>query len=131
MIPTEFPEQNIIWAKDQSEYLPLPAITDDTYTVTCWALSWRERLRMLWFGRLWLVQRLAVSAALPKYCIVRRVKCPPIGRQARTRTGCRRVWPLAQPGLQERTTSTPRPTATEDVHVDQRKCFKTPVPSPV
>lgn len=56
MKPTEFPEQNRVWAKDQPPYLPLPAYSDGEQTVTCWALSWADRLRMLLTGRLWLSQ---------------------------------------------------------------------------
>lgn len=56
MKPTPFPEQNIVWAEDQPEYLPLPAYTDERYTVSCWALTWRERVQLLFTGRLWLLQ---------------------------------------------------------------------------
>lgn len=56
MQPIEFPEQTTVWGKNQPEYLPLPAYTDDKQTVTCWALTWRERLKILFTGRLWLRQ---------------------------------------------------------------------------
>ena len=56
MTPVEFPEQNTTFAKDQPEYLPLPAFTDGTHVVSCWRLTWRERLRLLFGGRLWLMQ---------------------------------------------------------------------------
>ena len=56
MIPIEFPEQTIVWAKNQPPYLPLPAYTNERETISCWALSWRERFRVLWTGRLWLRQ---------------------------------------------------------------------------
>lgn len=56
MKPIAFPEQNIVWAKDQKEYLPLPAYTDTTQTISCWSFSWRERLSVLLRGRLWLRQ---------------------------------------------------------------------------
>ena len=56
MTPIEFPEQTIVWAKDQPEYQPLPAYTDERQTISCWALTWRERIRVLWTGRLWLRQ---------------------------------------------------------------------------
>ncbi|MEE9471424.1 MAG: hypothetical protein V3W32_06850 [Gemmatimonadota bacterium] len=57
MKPTSFPEVNVIFAKDQAEYLNLPAWRsdgDDGETVTCWELTWRERLRLLLTGRLWI-----------------------------------------------------------------------------
>ena len=56
MTPIEFPEQTIVWAKNQPPYLPLPAYTDTRETISCWRLTWRERLRVLWTGQLWLRQ---------------------------------------------------------------------------
>ena len=56
MIPIEFPEQTIVWAKDQPPYLPLPAYTDDEQTISCWRLTWRERFMVLVKGQLWLRQ---------------------------------------------------------------------------
>lgn len=57
MRPIEFPQQNRVWAKDQPEYNPLPAYTDHERTISCWHLTWRERFRVLFGGRLWLSQR--------------------------------------------------------------------------
>ncbi|MPR36602.1 hypothetical protein [Salmonirosea aquatica] len=57
MKPVEFPEQNQIIAKDQPEYKPLPAhIAQNPQgeIITCWKLSFRERLSLLFSGRLWL-----------------------------------------------------------------------------
>jgi hypothetical protein len=55
--PVEFPEQTVVFAKDQPEYLPLPAhcYRNDPQgrVVFCWSLSWRERFRILFTGRLW------------------------------------------------------------------------------
>lgn len=56
MKPVEFPEHNVVFAKDQPEYLPLPAFTDERHCVSCWSLTWRERLALLFTGRLWLTQ---------------------------------------------------------------------------
>jgi hypothetical protein len=56
MTPIEFPQQTIVWAKNQPPYLPLPAYTDDRETISCWQLTWRERLKVLCFGCLWLRQ---------------------------------------------------------------------------
>lgn len=53
----EFPEQTVVIAKDQPQYLPLPAhrFADDPQgrIAFCWAMSWRERLRCLFTGKLW------------------------------------------------------------------------------
>jgi hypothetical protein len=44
MKPTEFLEQNCVYAKDQPEYLPLPVHrTEDGMVISCWALTWRGR----------------------------------------------------------------------------------------
>ena len=56
MRPIEFPEQNIVFAKDQPEYLPLPAFRNDSpqgEVISCWELSLTERLRILFTGKLW------------------------------------------------------------------------------
>ncbi len=57
MTPVRFPEANVTLAKDQPEYLPLPAHrAPDGLVVSCWRLGWRERLKLLLTGRLWLLQ---------------------------------------------------------------------------
>ena len=56
MNPVEFPQQTIVWAKNQPPYLPLPAYTDDKQTISCWSLTLKERIKVLLFGRLWLRQ---------------------------------------------------------------------------
>ena len=56
MTPIKFPEANVTFAKDQSEYQPLPAFKSDTQqgeVVSCWQLSLKERLRLLFTGKLW------------------------------------------------------------------------------
>jgi hypothetical protein len=56
MKPIDFPEVTVTWAKDQPPYLPLPAYTDDEQTITCWRLTFWERLRIALSGKLWLMQ---------------------------------------------------------------------------
>jgi len=56
MIPTTFPEMNKLWAADQKPYLPLPSYSDGRETISCWHLTWRERLYLLLTGKLWLRQ---------------------------------------------------------------------------
>lgn len=57
MYLTDFPGRNVIFAAHQPEYLPLPAYkvpNDPTgRIVCCWKLSWRERLKVLFGGRVW------------------------------------------------------------------------------
>jgi hypothetical protein len=44
-----------VYAKDQPQYLPLPARVDpEGAVVTCWKLTWRERLTLLLRGTLFL-----------------------------------------------------------------------------
>lgn len=58
MEPVNFKEANITFAKNQPEYLPLPAFYDrnDPHgtVVSCWRLTWRERLIALVRGRVYL-----------------------------------------------------------------------------
>jgi hypothetical protein len=55
--PIEFKEMNCLLAKDQPQYLQLPAHKSEDGTVTsCWKLTWLDRLRVCLFGRLWLQQ---------------------------------------------------------------------------
>lgn len=54
MNPVSFPEQNILFARDQAQYHPLSAHRDaDGRSTSCWHLSWRERVRVLFTGRVW------------------------------------------------------------------------------
>jgi len=56
MKPIEFKEQNVIYAKDQPEYLPLPAFKNDSSygeVISCWKLSFKERIILLFTGKLW------------------------------------------------------------------------------
>lgn len=53
----EFPEQTVVIAKDQPQYLPLPAhvfpADQEGRIAFCWQLTWRERLAVLLRGVLW------------------------------------------------------------------------------
>jgi hypothetical protein len=56
MKPIEFPEYNKVYAKDQPEYQPLPVFKADTpegHCISCWKLSFTERIRILMTGKLW------------------------------------------------------------------------------
>ncbi len=55
----EFPEKNIVYAKDHKDYQPLPAYNgggEQGAVITCWELSWRERIKILFTGKLWWTQ---------------------------------------------------------------------------
>lgn len=57
MRPTKFKDQNVVFAKDQPEYQPLPALKfpgGEGEVISCWKLSLRERIKVLFTGRVWL-----------------------------------------------------------------------------
>jgi hypothetical protein len=57
MKPIKFPEHNVVFAKNQPQYQPLPVLkysSPEGDVVSCWALSWKERFRILFSGRIWL-----------------------------------------------------------------------------
>jgi len=72
MVPIEFPEHNHVWAKNQKPYLPLPAFVNERETISCWKLTWLERIKVLLFGKLWLRQVNFSEPLQPQYpCIDR------------------------------------------------------------
>lgn len=51
----KFPECNVIFAKDQPEYLSLPAYKSiQGQVVSCWKMGLRERLKVLFTGKVYL-----------------------------------------------------------------------------
>lgn len=42
--------------ENQPEYVPLPAYRDDEITISCWKLTLKERITLLFTGELWLSQ---------------------------------------------------------------------------
>jgi len=57
MKPIMFKESNVIFAKDQKPYMPLPAYQDDVQggrIFHCWSMSWGERLKIVFTGKLWI-----------------------------------------------------------------------------
>jgi hypothetical protein len=57
MNPIKFPEVNKTYAENQPEYQPIPVYQDpgpDGYVISCWQLSWKERLKILFTGKLWM-----------------------------------------------------------------------------
>lgn len=54
MRPVDFKGSNAIFAKDQPQYLQLPAhVSGDDVVTSCWRLTWRERFKVLLFGCFW------------------------------------------------------------------------------
>lgn len=57
MKPVEFEGSNVVYAKDQPPYLPLPAHRNEDGRVTsCWQLSVWERFKILLTGRIFWTQ---------------------------------------------------------------------------
>ena len=57
MKPVKFKGYNVIFAKDQEPYLPLPAYVDNRQggrVFHCWQLSIKERIEVLLTGKLWI-----------------------------------------------------------------------------
>jgi len=51
----DFKGSNVVFAKDQPEYLPLPAYIDEEGAVTsCWQPSFKEKIRLLFGYKLYL-----------------------------------------------------------------------------
>lgn len=54
MIPVTFKGQNVVYAENQPEYIPLPSHKDEDGVVTsCWNFSLIERLRILFGAKLY------------------------------------------------------------------------------
>lgn len=57
MKPVNFKHQNVVFAKYQPEYQPLPALKLDTpqgEVISCWQMSFKERIKVLFTGKVWL-----------------------------------------------------------------------------
>lgn len=56
MTPIPFSESNRVLQAPAgaADIASLPVWTDDQQCVSCWRLTWRERLSALLFGRVWL-----------------------------------------------------------------------------
>jgi len=54
MDPIKFDGSNVVYAEDQPEYLPLPAHkTKDGILTVCWKLSFVERVKVFFTGKIW------------------------------------------------------------------------------
>jgi hypothetical protein len=54
-IDPRFNAAEVVYAKDQPEYIPLPTLKfSDGLVVSRWTLNWKERLRLLFGGSVYL-----------------------------------------------------------------------------
>lgn len=75
MKPVEFEHQNIVFAKDQPEYQPLPALRIDSpqgEVISCWKMNFKERIKVLFFGRVWVSLMSFNKPLTPSYISVNR-----------------------------------------------------------
>ena len=75
MKPIEFKDQNVIFAKDQPEYQPLPALrlnTPEGEVISCWRMSIKERIKVLFTGHIWLSLMSFNKPLTPSYMSVSR-----------------------------------------------------------
>lgn len=72
MKPVEFKHQTIVFAKDQPEYQHLPALVIDGEVISCWELTFKERLKVLVFGRVWMSLMSFNKPLTPSYLAVNR-----------------------------------------------------------
>lgn len=57
MKPVGFFQQTVVYAKDQPEYIPLPAHkTKDGHVTSCWTFTLKERLRILFGAKVYWTQ---------------------------------------------------------------------------
>lgn len=75
MKPIIFKHQNVVFAKDQPEYVPLPALkidSDNGEDITCWGLTFKERLKILFTGKVWMSLMTFNRPLTPSYLSVNR-----------------------------------------------------------
>ena len=75
MKPIKFKHQNIIFAENQPEYQPLPALkinSEQGEVISCWGLSIKERLIILFTGRVWVSLMSFNKPLIPSYLSVKR-----------------------------------------------------------
>lgn len=71
----KFKHANVNFAENQNEYKTLPALRfgDENDTiVTCWGLSFRERLKILFTGKLWMIELNFKRSLTPRRLTVKR-----------------------------------------------------------
>lgn len=75
MKPIEFEHQNTVYAKDQPQYQPLPALKIDSENgevISCWSLSFKERIKVLFTGKIWMSLMCFNNPLTPSYLSVNR-----------------------------------------------------------
>jgi hypothetical protein len=75
MRPVKFKHQNVVFAEDQPEYQPLPALRiegPEGIVISCWKMSFKERVKVLFTGKVWLSLMSFNNPLTPSYMSVNR-----------------------------------------------------------
>ena len=75
MQPVKFKHQNVVFSGDQPEYGSLPALRiegTEGYVVSCWEMSLKERVKVLFTGKVWLSLMSFNKPLTPSYMSVNR-----------------------------------------------------------
>ena len=70
MKPIKFKEQNCVFAENQPQYIPLPAHKVDEpegRVIFCEYLSFKERMRVLFTGKIWVSLMMFKKPLTPSY----------------------------------------------------------------
>lgn len=84
MKPVPFPEQTIVYAKNQLPFLPLPAYSNAEETISKLQLTWKERFLVLWRGHVWHRQ---MNYGRPPMAILVQVEYPFLAIETSTERG--------------------------------------------
>lgn len=71
----EFKHQNVVFAKDQPEYFPLPALklnSENGEVISCWKMCFKDRIKVLFTGVVWLSLMSFNKPLTPSYISVNR-----------------------------------------------------------
>ena len=75
MKPIKFKHQNSTYAKNQLEYQPLPALKiegEEGHVVSCWKMSFKERIIVLFTGKIWMNLMSFNKPLMPSFLSVNR-----------------------------------------------------------
>jgi hypothetical protein len=75
MKPIKFKHQNVTYAENQPEYQPLPALRIDSpqgEVISCWKMSLKERIKVLFTGKIWISLMSFNKPLTPSYISVNR-----------------------------------------------------------
>ena len=75
MKPIKFKHSNVVYAEDQPQYQPLPALkiqSEEGEVITCWKLTFFERIKILFTGKMWMSLMSFNNPLTPSYLSVNR-----------------------------------------------------------